>query len=103
MSNTIHHASETTTVLLVHAPYPGRLKFDGEPSSLLHAATPLVNALEASARGGEAGLFDPREASEASYEDLARILSAGLVRVVAISTSSAALACLCSTSTGSRR
>lgn len=91
MPRSIHQASEATTVLLVHAPYPGRLKFDGEPSSLLHAATPLVNALEASAGGGEAGLFDPGEASEASYEDLARILRAGVVRVVAISTSSAAI------------
>ncbi len=91
MPHTIRDADEATRVLLVHAPYPGRLKFDGEPSSLLYAATPLLETLEASGRGGEAGLFDPREASEAAHEDLARILRSGGARVVAISTSSAAI------------
>lgn len=91
MPSTIRQADETTTVLLVHAPYPGRLKFDGEPSSLLYAATPMAVALDAAGCGEEVGLLDPREVSEAFYEDLAQLLRAGVVRIVAISTSSAAI------------
>lgn len=78
-----------STVLLVHAPYPGKLRFDGLPSSLLSATALLIGSLKE--RGIRVGLMDPGSSSDAFYADLERILRAGEVRVVCISTSTAAI------------
>lgn len=78
-----------STVLLVHAPYPGKLRFDGLPSSLLSATALLIGSLKE--RGICVGLMDPGSSSDAFYADLERILRAGEVRVVCISTSTAAI------------
>ena len=40
----LRQAVDPTDVLLVHAPYPGRLKFQGTPSSLFAAVGPFVLA-----------------------------------------------------------
>src|SRR5262245_24127734 len=78
-----------TEVLLVHAPYPARLRFDGLPSSLLSATWPLVEAL--AERGVPIGFLDPREAADGFYVELETLLRGGSVRSVCISTSTAAI------------
>jgi len=82
-------AQPGTTVLLIHAPYPARPRFDGLPSSLLSASARLVEHL--AEREIPFGLMDPGSSSEAFYEALELILRSGSVRVVCISTSTAAI------------
>jgi len=82
-------AQPGTVVLLIHAPYPARPRFDGLPSSLLSASARLVEHL--AERGIPFGLMDPGNSSEAFYESLERILRSDSVRAVCISTSSAAI------------
>jgi hypothetical protein len=82
-------AQPGTTVLLIHAPYPARPRFDGLPSSLLCASARLVQHL--AERGILFGLMDPGSSSEIFYESLELILRSGSVRVVCISTSTAAI------------
>lgn len=74
-------------VLLVHAPFPGVLKFRGLPSSLLAAIGPFV------ARNGTAGLrlLDPGEPSAEFDAELESLLAGGSIRAVCISTSTAAI------------
>lgn len=88
---TIKEGTTSTRLLLVHAPYPGRLKFDSQPSSLLFASSLVVHALYAQGRGDEVGYLDPRGATEEFYEQLGHIAAAGELRVVCISTSTAAI------------
>lgn len=87
----IPDASASTEVLLVHAPYPGRLKFDGVPSSLLHAVAPFAWKAAEEGRLGTLGLLDPRVAGEAFLAGLGGTLSGGRVRVVCFSSSTAAI------------
>lgn len=87
----LREATEETRVLLVHAPYPGRLKFDGQPTSLLCAAGPLVRGLASESRLEEVGYLDPLAATTAFYGRLAEIGAAGNLRVACISTSTAAI------------
>lgn len=84
-------ANAATEVLLIHAPYPGTLRFPGHPTSLLHAAAPLADALAARGELGLLGLLDPGNTSERFYEDLRVLLKPGPVRVVGVSTSTAAI------------
>lgn len=84
-------ASAATEVLLIHAPYPGVLRFPGHPTSLLHAAAPLADALASRGELGRLGLLDPGNTSEQFYEDLRVLIERAPVRVVAISTSTAAI------------
>jgi radical SAM superfamily enzyme YgiQ (UPF0313 family) len=88
---TIPAASIRTEVLLIHAPYPGRLKFDALPSSLLYAAAPLAQTLFEQGRLHTLGLLDPGSTSPAFDEGLRELLTKGAIRVVAISTSTAAI------------
>lgn len=84
-------ASPRTDVLLLHAPYPGALKFPGVPSSLLHAAAPLAHRLAEQGALERLGLLDP-EAADASYRARLRaLLAGGGVRVLCVSTSTAAI------------
>jgi len=78
-----------TTVLLIHAPYPAKPRFDGLPSSLLSASARLIEHLAAA--DVPVGLLDPGTTSEGFYETLERVLRSGSVRVVCISTSTAAI------------
>lgn len=87
MFHFVDGASTSTEVLLVHAPYPGRLMFSGVPSSLLAAIGPFVERNGASS----VGLLDPGVPSQAFDAELRRILAAGSVRCVCISTSTAAI------------
>jgi radical SAM superfamily enzyme YgiQ (UPF0313 family) len=82
-------AEPGTTVLLIHSPYPAKPRFDGLPSSLLSASARLIEHL--AERGVTVGLMDPGTTSEGFYENLERVLRAGSVRVVCISTSTAAI------------
>lgn len=82
-------AEPGTTVLLIHSPYPAKPRFDGLPSSLLSASALLIEHL--AERGVPVGLMDPGTTSEGFYEDLERVLRAGSIRVVCISTSTAAI------------
>jgi anaerobic magnesium-protoporphyrin IX monomethyl ester cyclase len=82
-------AEPGTTVLLIHSPYPAKPRFDGLPSSLLSASARLIEHL--AERGVAVGLMDPGTTSEGFYEGLERVLRAGSVRVVCISTSTAAI------------
>ncbi|MBK7878898.1 MAG: hypothetical protein IPJ77_24835 [Planctomycetes bacterium] len=82
-------AEPGTAVLLIHAPYPARPRFDGLPSSLLSASARLVEHL--TERGISFGLMDPGSSSEGFYESLELMLRSGSVRVVCISTSTAAI------------
>jgi radical SAM superfamily enzyme YgiQ (UPF0313 family) len=87
----IREASASTRVLLLHAPYPGRLKFDGQPTSLLCAAGPLVRGLASEGRLDEVGYLDPRAPTPDFYGGLDELAAAGSLRVVCISTSTAAI------------
>lgn len=87
----VHEPGPDTRVLLVHAPYPGRLKFEGQPSSLLTAAGPLVRELEQAGRLAEVGLLDPPAPSEDFYAELECLAAGGRLRVACISTSTAAI------------
>lgn len=78
-----------TAVLFIHAPYPAKLRFDGLPSSLLSASARLIEYLAAT--GVSFGLMDPGTTSEGFYETLERVLRSGSIRVVCISTSTAAI------------
>ena len=81
------HAERPPEVLLVHAPYPGRLKFQGVPSSLFAAAGPFVVANP----HRSVAYLDPRGPTDGFYEELRRLLAGGGVRAVCISTSTAAV------------
>lgn len=76
-------------VALVHAPYPGKLRFDGLPSSLLQASSVLVPSLRA--RRIEVGVLDPGDSSEGFYADLESLLRTSPPAVLCISTSTAAI------------
>lgn len=89
LSMVVPPAQPGNTVLLIHAPYPARPRFDGLPSSLLSASARLVEHL--AERGIPFGLMDPGSSSQAFYESLELILRSGSVRVVCISTSTAAI------------
>lgn len=82
-----------TTLLLVHAPYPARLKFQAPPSSLLSAIAPFARAVDGGLVGEETklGLLDPGGTSPAFYEHLRAVLQGGSVRAVCVSTSTAAI------------
>jgi hypothetical protein len=82
-------AQPGNTVLLIHAPYPARPRFDGLPSSLLTGSSRLIEHLVE--RGVTFGLMDPGTSSETFYESVELILRSGSVRVVCISTSTAAI------------
>ena len=86
----IQDASTTTSVLLLHVPYPGKLKFHGMPSSLLHAVSVFAHRLAREGQLEQLGIFDPGTA-DASYRDkLASLLRAPDLRVLCLSSSSAA-------------
>lgn len=84
-------ASPCTRVLAIHAPYPGRLMFYAEPTSLLYALAPLASSLAAQGRLDELGLLDPGCSSEAFYGELEELLSIAPVRIVCVSASTAAI------------
>lgn len=87
----VEAASPKTEVLLLHAPYPGRLKFDGVPSSLLHAVAPFAHRLAARGRLDTLGWIDPGIPNPDYRAELeARLRNPGL-RAVCISTSNAAI------------
>lgn len=83
----LRESTGPSEVLLVHAPYPGALKFSGVPSSLFSAIGPFVAA------HGPASVsyFDPVTPSECFYRRLQDVLALGSVRVLCISTSTAAI------------
>jgi anaerobic magnesium-protoporphyrin IX monomethyl ester cyclase len=80
-----------TEVLLIHAPYPGTLRFEAAPTSLLHAIAPLAHAMAARGALSRLGLLDPGNSSAQFFDELRALLRGGRVRVVAISTSTAAI------------
>ena len=81
------HAEQPPEVLLIHAPYPGRLKFQGVPSSLFAAAGPFVVANP----HRSVAYLDPRGPTDEFYDRIRSLLAGGQVRVVCISTSTAAI------------
>lgn len=83
--------SAATEVLLIHAPYPGRLRFDGVPSSSLYAVAPLARTMASQGRLDALGVLDPGNSSEAFYEELGALIEHPPICVVAISTSTAAI------------
>lgn len=84
-------AGPASRVLLVHAPFPGRLKFEAQPSSLLAAAAPLAHGLAREGRLAELGCLDPGSTSRAFYAELEALIARGSVAAVCISTSTAAI------------
>jgi len=91
MPHPIPVADERTAVLLVHAPYPGRLKFDGIPSSLLHAIAPFATSGLADKLGEPLGYLDPGTSSGGFYARLKMLAEGGRLRAACISTSTAAI------------
>lgn len=83
----LREAVDPPEVLLVHAPYPGRLKFQGVPSSLFAAAGPFVVANPAVA----VAYLDPRGPGAGFYDSLCRLLASGRVKALCVSTSTAAI------------
>lgn len=86
----IPNPSTATSVLLLHAPYPGKLKFNGMPSSLLHAIAPLAHRLLAAGALDQLGILDPATADDTYRSTLARALTSPTLRVLCISSSTAA-------------
>lgn len=86
--HTVRAADSSTVVLLVHAPYPGHLKFRGVPSSMLAAAAPFVRHW---CDRWPVGYVDPVASSAEFYGQLKEILGSGRIRAVCISTSTAAI------------
>jgi radical SAM superfamily enzyme YgiQ (UPF0313 family) len=88
-------ASEQTKILLVHSPYPGSLKFSGSPTSLLYAISPFAHSVETSSRfnidAQSIGILDPVHPSVEFYQELQTLLEGGNIRVVCLSTSTAAI------------
>ena len=84
-------ANPRTEVLLLHAPYPGILRFEGQPSSLLHAVSVFAHRLVADGQLEVLGWCDPGMPSEAYREQLRHLLQSSQVRVLCISTSNAAI------------
>lgn len=83
----LREATTATELLLVHAPYPGRLKFQGIPSSLFAAIGPFVRA-----NGHRTvSYLDPATPSDSFYARLRTLLASGRVRAVCVSTSTAAI------------
>ena len=83
----LRETAAPTEVVLVHAPYPGRLKFQGVPSSLFAAIGPFV-----AANGDrDVSYLDPRGPSRGFYRRLRTTLASDRVRVLCISTSTAAI------------
>lgn len=80
-----------SAVLGIHAPYPGRLMFEGQPGSLLGALAPLAAVLEERGEQARLGVLDPGAASPAFYRALEETLRSSAIRVVCISTSTAAI------------
>lgn len=87
----IEDPTDATEVLLVHAPYPGRLKFDGAPSSLLSAFTPLASQLAERGELSKLGILDPRAADDAFYDRLSSVVRQRSLRVACVSTSTVAI------------
>ncbi len=87
----VEQASSKTTVLLVHVPYPGRLKFDGVPSSLLHAFAPFLAGVTRGDVEATVGLLDTRVAGVEFFSSLRAALVRGTTRVVCLSVSSLAV------------
>ena len=91
MEQLIPVANEDTSVLLVHSPYPGKLKFDALPSSLLHAIAPFAASAPAGGSSELLGYLDPGTPSPAFYARLKHLARAGGLRAVCICTSTAAI------------
>ncbi len=72
---------------MVHAPYPGKLKFQGVPSSMFAAAGPFVVGNPERT----VAYLDPRGPNEGFYSQLRAILATGAVRALCVSTSTAAI------------
>ena len=83
----LRQTTDPSEVVLVHSPYPGRLKFQGIPSSLFAAIGPFVVANPERA----VSYLDPRGPSESFHDHLGDVLTSGKVRVLCISTSTAAI------------
>jgi len=83
----LRQAVDPTEVLLIHSPYPGRLKFQGVPSSLFAAIEPFVVANP----DRQVSYLDPRGPNPEFYEQLRSLLATGQVRALCISTSTAAI------------
>lgn len=91
MQRPIPVATAQTSVLLIHSPYPGRLKFDGLPSSLLHAIGPFAASGFHDAAAESLGYLDPGTPSRGFYKQLRGIAASRKLRVACISTSTAAI------------
>ena len=81
-----------TEILLVHVPFPAPLKFEGQPSSLLHAAAVLANRLESQGRLSSLSLHDCQQSELDFLADMRRFSSSQTLRVVCLSASTAAAA-----------
>jgi len=80
-----------TEVLLLHAPYPGPLKFNGIPSGPLAAIGTLARLLAARGELDRLSLLDPGSANDDYRADLRAALSNSHLRVLLISTSTASI------------
>jgi radical SAM superfamily enzyme YgiQ (UPF0313 family) len=88
---TVPAASMQCQVLLLHAPFPGSLKFEGAPSGLLAAVAPFAHALAERGELDALGLFDPVTASGSYRETFHGLLRSPALRVLCVSTSTAAI------------
>src|SRR5262245_29238454 len=91
MRTTLREAGTATAVALLQAPYPGRLKFDGQPSSLLHAIAVFARRVALHDNLSSLGWIDPGTPSEAYRRQLADLLRSPALRVLCISTTNAAI------------
>ncbi|MFN7590094.1 MAG: B12-binding domain-containing radical SAM protein [Planctomycetota bacterium] len=80
-----------TRVVLLQAPYPGSLKFDSQPSSLLHAVAVYAQRLAREGRVEELGWVDPGVPTPDYRQRLDVVLASPRTRVLLVSTTNAAI------------
>lgn len=91
MLQILQEATRQTRVLLLQAPYPGKLKFDGQPSSLLHAIAVYAHRLAGVSGLADLGWMDPGIPTEDYRARFRELVSSLAVQVLCISTTNAAI------------
>lgn len=87
----LREANTQTRVLLLQAPYPGKLKFDGQPSSILHAIAVYAHRLAGESRLDELGWMDPGIPTADYQARFEGLLRSPAVKALCISTTNAAI------------
>ena len=89
MADMVKDAAADTRVLLIQAPYPGRIMFDSLPTSLLYAVGPAIRAVPGAKDA--LGVLAPSSGGRVFEDQLRHILALASPEAVFVSTSTAAI------------